>query len=58
MSHPTNDLHAPQRKDREIMKKENVFTCITEDLSGSCQLCGKSLDFHGLDYDCLKQELK
>lgn len=36
--------------------RERVFTCPeTEDLTGTCHLCGKGLSYHDSDYKCLSE---
>jgi hypothetical protein len=45
------------KKGAKMKPKERVFTCsATQDLTGVCELCGERLNFHGSDYECMKQK--
>lgn len=40
------------------MKQERVFTCPeTEDLTGTCHLCGHGIERHGPDYECYEKPI-
>jgi len=36
-------------------REENVFTCPeTDDLTGKCRLCGKGIEEHDIDFNCIE----
>lgn len=45
------------KEEKKNKKKLDVFTCPeTDDLTGTCHKCGKELNYHDSDYQCLTKK--